>query len=114
MMPIAPQSRPDTRSLRQRRQTAAGIARAGAHLRQLFAEYIGNISWDPANPISLSLHAVNQGDLLSDGTSGVTVGNLLTAPPARIKKLTKRSKQELNQFLAKLGLGALGSWRARK
>jgi len=114
MMPIAPQSRPDTRTLRERRQTASGIARAGAHLRRLSAACIDDY-WDDDVSPSLSLHAVNQGDsLIGDAVASTTVGELLMASPKEVKKMTTRSRLELNRFLAKLGLGTLGSWRARK
>lgn len=100
----------DTRSLRERRKTAAGIARAGAALRQLFASFIDDY-WDDGLPVSLSLHAVNQADAHVNGAlhDAATIGELLTASPRGIKKMTKRARRELNRFLAKLGLGGLGS-----
>ncbi len=104
----------DNRSERERRTTAAGIGRAGVALRQLFASFIDDY-WDDDLPVSLSLDAVDQanayvGSALHDAA---TIGELLTASAKEIKKMTRRARRELNLFLAKLGLGPLGSWRAR-
>ncbi len=99
-------------TLRARRKTASGLARAGHKLRELFARRIGNYLGYGGGP-SLTQHAVNQADLMVDHAGGVTIGDLMTVGPRAIGELTSYSRRELNQFLAKLGLGALGSWRSR-